>query len=372
MSHALDRIVSRRKVLASSAALVLPWLLPRSTVAQGGAIAVPTVDRLVVTVITDSSYDTPRVSTSNWVKVRRVGLSSPTDYRKTLHNEWGLALALESRAGTEARRYLLDFGYTVEALLNNMDLVGVDPTQYSTYIVSHGHFDHYGGLIPFLQKNRARLPAELTLYVGGEDAFCRRYGAGRNPGELSEFGVLDRRDLAALKVKVVLCPQPTVVGQAFTTGFIERTSFERVLPNTQVEFGIKDGAGCDAGKYLGADMNGKMAPDEHRHEHASCFHVKDKGLVVISSCGHVGIVNSVRQAQQVSGVQKVHAIVGGFHLGPAQADYLTQVVAEIKKLQPDVVIPMHCSGLNFVAEARAQMPNNVLVSTTGCGITFAA
>jgi hypothetical protein len=68
--------------------------------------------------------------------------------------------------------------------------------------------------------------------------------------------------------------------------------------------------------------------------HATCFNVKDKGLVVISSCGHVGIVNSVRQAQDVSGVQKVHAIVGGFHLGPAPKDYLDKVVAEIKKLEP--------------------------------------
>ncbi|MBV8839695.1 MAG: MBL fold metallo-hydrolase, partial [Alphaproteobacteria bacterium] len=106
--------------------------------------------------------------------------------------------------------------------------------------------------------------------------------------------------------------------------------------------------------------------------HATCFNIKDKGLVVISSCGHVGIVNSVKQAQKVSGVQKVHAIVGGFHLGSAPADYLTQVVAEIKKLEPDALIPMHCSGLNFIAEARKQMPGNVLVTTTGSRMTFGA
>ena len=79
-------------------------------------------------------------------------------------------------------------------------------------------------------------------------------------------------------------------------------------------------------------------PDEHVHEHATCFNLKDRGLIVISSCGHVGIVNSVRQAQEVSGVQKVHAIMGGFHLGPAPSEYLNQVVADIKKLEPDAVI----------------------------------
>ena len=132
-----------------------------------------------------------------------------------------------------------------------------------------------------------------------------------------------------------------------------------------VEFKLKDGAGCNASHYLPAEMEGKIVPDEHIHEHATCFNLKDKGLIVISSCGHVGIVNSVRQAMEVSGVHKVHAIMGGFHLGPAPADYLTQVVGEIGKLNPDVLIPMHCSGLNFTQEAQRQMPGKVLTTTTG-------
>jgi 7,8-dihydropterin-6-yl-methyl-4-(beta-D-ribofuranosyl)aminobenzene 5'-phosphate synthase len=115
-----------------------------------------------------------------------------------------------------------------------------------------------------------------------------------------------------------------------------------------------------------------MVPDEHVHEHATCFNIRGKGLVVISSCGHVGIVNSVQQAQEVSGIQKVHALVGGFHLGPAPSDYLKQVVAEIKKLEPDVLVPMHCSGLNFTLEAQAQMPNRVISTSTGSKLIFSA
>jgi 7,8-dihydropterin-6-yl-methyl-4-(beta-D-ribofuranosyl)aminobenzene 5'-phosphate synthase len=80
----------------------------------------------------------------------------------------------------------------------------------------------------------------------------------------------------------------------------------------------------------------------------------------------------VRQAQEVSGIERVHAIVGGFHLGPAPKEYQTQVVAEIKKLAPDVVVPMHCSGLNFALEAQAQMPENVIVPTTGSRLVFSA
>jgi metal-dependent hydrolase (beta-lactamase superfamily II) len=216
-----------------------------------------------------------------------------------------------------------------------------------TLILSHGHFDHWGGLSGFLDKHRKDLPADITMYAGGEDNFCQRY-ARAGQGELSDFGMLDRRDIAKQNVKLVLCESPVVIGgQAFTTGKVKRGSIEKVLPNTMVEFKLKDGAGCNASHYLPAEMEGRIVPDEHIHEHAPCFNLKDKGLIVVSSCGHVGIVNSVRQAMEVSGVEKIHAIMGGFHLGPAPADYLTQVVSEIGKLNPDVLIPMHCSGLNF-------------------------
>jgi 7,8-dihydropterin-6-yl-methyl-4-(beta-D-ribofuranosyl)aminobenzene 5'-phosphate synthase len=119
-------------------------------------------------------------------------------------------------------------------------------------------------------------------------------------------------------------------------------------------------------------LQGKIVHDEHQQEHATCFNVKDRGLVVISSCGHVGIVNSARQAQAASGVQKVHALMGGFHLGPAPDDYLKQVVAEIKALDPDVIIPMHCSGDNFARAVRQEMPQKLLMSSTGARITFGA
>jgi 7,8-dihydropterin-6-yl-methyl-4-(beta-D-ribofuranosyl)aminobenzene 5'-phosphate synthase len=363
----------RRSFLLGSAALVSPWGCLDSAWAQSsGPISVPVIDRLNIKVLTDSSYDTPRSTGSPWVKVRRTGLSAPGDFRKTLHNEWGLALALESQAGGQTRNLMLDFGYTFAALANNMGIMGVDPSKVQDLILSHGHFDHFGGLIEFLQQNRAKLPASLTLYTGGEDNFCRRVSRGDAPGQFSDFGVLDRRELAALKVRVVLCPTPTVIAdQAFTTGVIERNSFERVLPNTYVDYAIKDGLGCDI-PAAAEKAQGKPVPDEHLNEHATCFHLKDRGLIVISSCGHCGIVNSTRQAMKVSGIDKVHAIIGGFHLFPADETYLKQTVAELGKLNPDVLIPMHCSGPGLMASLRSMMPERVIPSTTGTEFTFGA
>jgi len=227
---------------------------------------------------------------------------------------------------------MLDFGYTPEALLNNIELTGADPAKINAMVVSHGHFDHYGGLVGFL-RNIATCCRPTSNSTPAVRTISASDMAAHPPAD--RIRRAGPRELVANQVSVVLAesrrlspnmPSPP----ARSSG---RAS-KKVLPNTQVEFAIKDGLGCNAGHYLPAEMLGKIVPDEHLHEHATCFNVKDRGLVVISSCGHVGIVNSVRQAQEVSGVQKVHAIVGGFHLGPAPEDYLNQVVAEIKKLNP--------------------------------------
>jgi 7,8-dihydropterin-6-yl-methyl-4-(beta-D-ribofuranosyl)aminobenzene 5'-phosphate synthase len=74
-----------------------------------------------------------------------------------------------------------------------------------------------------------------------------------------------------------------------------------VLPNTLVDYTDKGALACAYGHYTAAELQGKFMPYEHVHEHATCFNIRDKGLVVISSCGHSGIVNSVKQAQAVSG-----------------------------------------------------------------------
>src|ERR1700720_1901791 len=336
--------------------------------AKAGPIGVPTIDKLNVRFLVDSASDIFfKPQEANGVKTEP-GRSA--DSLRPLHSEWGLSLLLEPQRRDQKRTFLLDYGWTPEVINGNMELLKVDPSKIDTLIMSHGHFDHWGGLMGFLDKHRKSLPADLTMYAGGEDNFCQRY-VRAGPGDLADYGMLDRRDLAKRDVKLVLCESPVVIGgAAFTTGKIKRSSIEKVLPNTMVEFKLKDGAGCNTSHYLPAEMEGKIVPDEHIHEHATCFNLKDKGLIVISSCGHVGIVNSVRQAMEVSGVAKVHAIVGGFHLRPAPADYLTQGVSEIAKLSPDVLIPMHCSGLNFTLEAQRQMPGKVLTTTTGSRISF--
>ena len=143
---------------------------------------------MVVQEVTDGAHDIflggaelPGLS------VQRVGAAAFAPQGRTLSSEWGLALHIESHKGGETRRYLLDFGFTPAVYLNNLDLLKIEVAEVDALILSHGHFDHLGGLIGFLEAQRSRMRKDLRLYTGGEDNFCHRLN--RNPdGRFSDFG----------------------------------------------------------------------------------------------------------------------------------------------------------------------------------------
>jgi 7,8-dihydropterin-6-yl-methyl-4-(beta-D-ribofuranosyl)aminobenzene 5'-phosphate synthase len=376
-------LFDRRHFLQGSAAFggtLLAGNVPlnRSAEAAPEHIDAPVVDRVVVQEITDGAHDIfLKGAELPGLSVQRTGIPAGAKGR-TLHGEWGLALHIESQKGGETRRYLLDFGFTPDVYANNLELLKIDVTAVDALILSHGHYDHFGGLLGFLEAQRARMRKDLRLYTGGEDVFCGRVVRSPDGSFSSSSGILDRPRLRALDVQPVLSEVPIVIeGHAFTTGAVPRTSIEHVLPNSWVEVGIKDGLGCDANSYMNHhftedELAGKPQPDQHWHEHATCFRIGNRGLVVISSCGHAGIINTLRRAQEVSGVEKIYALVGGFHLAPAPDDYLRQVMAELKKLDIEHVLPMHCSGQNFIDLAKQEMPEKLGLCTTGSRFTFTA
>lgn len=376
MSLAIGRRGFLRASALATPALACTGFSPDAQGQPSPRITVPEVDRLSIQVVTDGQHDI-FISGAQvpGIRIARTrGFNGPRQNR-SLRSEWGLSLHLASSIGQQSKRFLLDFGWTPEVLNNNLELLGIDVAALDALIVSHGHLDHFGGLEGFLARHRPAMREQMRLYVGGEDAFCYRHARAPN-GAFASFGLLDRRKLAEARVQAVLSEAPLVIeGQAFTTGTLPRTSIERVLPNSFVEFGTRDGAGCDVAKYADqhftpAELSGQPVPDQHLHEHGTCFHVKGRGLVVITSCGHGGIINTVRRARQVSGVEKVHALMGGFHLAPAQDEYLNRVVAELKTLDIDHIFPMHCSGANFLEAVKREMPQTLVLCTTGSSFTF--
>jgi 7,8-dihydropterin-6-yl-methyl-4-(beta-D-ribofuranosyl)aminobenzene 5'-phosphate synthase len=322
----------------------------------------PVVDSLSVRVVVDSVFDQfmPKV-THPMVNIEHVGRIR-SNLNSTLAGEWGLSLHLESHSAGKTGQYLLDFGYTPEILARNFNLLGIESERLDGLILSHGHRDHYGGLSGFVAQYRARMREDLQLFVGGRETFREKWVGSRNEEPLP-WGALDRAALEAVRVETVCCEAAHALEGPFTTGHIARRSFERVLPNTFVE-------PTPADHFTEEERRGRLVPDRHPDEHATCYVVRGRGLVVISSCSHCGVLNAVRTAMAVSGVDKLHAVLGGFHLGVAPPDYVEHTVAELKVLKPDVVIPMHCTGRAFITKMRAEMPEQLIDWNTGSRFTF--
>lgn len=328
--------------------------------------SVPVVDRLKITTVTDSYYDmlAPNLSLPMGVEVQR--------RRGHMSGEHGLALFIESERGDETKKVMLDFGWTPEVYLRNLDQLGLDAAGVEAFVVSHGHNDHYGGLMGLLNDRRDAMAPQIPLYIGGDDALCMRWVGPADAR--AEMGRLDADGIKEAGVDIIKAENGAVVaGHGFTTGVIDRSSIEQTLPNTVVEVGHGCTGDQHQAHFTAEELQGNFLFDHHWGEHATAYHVRNRGLVVTTSCGHAGVINSVRQAQRVSGIEKVHAVMGGFHLSPAAPDYVEQVVdALIDDVNPDYVIPMHCSGANFEYVLSQKYPDRLIKSYVGTHIIFGA
>src|SRR2546425_3417289 len=180
--------------------------------------APPAVDRLAVRVVVDNAQDALQRSTRvGDVEVERVGMIMEPDLGRQVMSQFGLGYQLESRRGEETRNFLLDFGPTAQSELANLDLFKIDTAAVDALIMSHGHFDHFGGLMPLLQRDRAKMRRDLPLYVGGEDTFCYRWFE-RPSGERKSAGVGSRSALDGPRVGLGMAGRARVLGgEAVTT-----------------------------------------------------------------------------------------------------------------------------------------------------------
>jgi 7,8-dihydropterin-6-yl-methyl-4-(beta-D-ribofuranosyl)aminobenzene 5'-phosphate synthase len=346
-----------------------------SKIAWKRRVSVPTVERLVLTNVVDNVYDVFAKGgelPGLFVQRAPLALGGGTPLRA----EHGLAFHLESTRGDERREVLLDFSFTDEVLFENYRALGVDPARADALILSHGHLDHYGALPVLSRTAERKRKAGLQLYAGGEDTFCHRIVL-RPDGTRLDYGQLDRSELEAQGLSVILAKEPTVVaGHAFISGQIPRlTEFEKALPGARLIAGPTDSACAASLHFAPGDLKvetrpGELVVDEFRGEIATAYHVKDRGLVVISSCGHAGIINSVRQLQRASGIERVHAVVGGFHLAPAPEEIVRSTVDELSRIDPDYILPMHCTGFNTLVAIDRQMPQKLILPSTGTRVIF--
>ncbi len=260
--------------------------------------------------------------------------------------EHGLAFLVSVTSGEERRTLLFDTGSSVGALVHNLRALGADPAEIETIVLSHGHFDHTTGLNG-LAKELDPLPPLLVH----PDVWLKRRVAipGREPFELP---TTSKEKVRAAGFEVIEQRQPCSLldGGLLVTGEIERTTdFERGLPVQQ------------------AFRDGEWQPDPLLHDdQALVAHLRDKGLVVITGCGHAGLINTVRHARKITGVDRVHAVIGGFHLGtPAFEPRIPPTVEALGEFDPQVVVPTHCTGWRATHALAAAFPDAFIQNSVG-------
>jgi len=270
----------------------------------------------------------------------------------TLLAEHGLSLLINIYSGGRKNTILFDTGYTKIGVPHNMELLGVNSETIEAVVISHGHMDHTGSLYPILDKIPGRIP--LVLHPG---AFVYpRYTAAPDGSKRLWPRTLVRDDLKQKNVKLVESKTPTLIAddRIMVTGEVERkTGFEKGMPNALLE------------------KDGKFVHDPITEDQAIVVKLKDKGLVVISGCSHAGIVNTVMFAQKTTREEKVHAVLGGFHLsGPFFEKIHDDTIRELKKMDPELIVPMHCTGWKAVQRFQKEFSSRFVLNSVGSRITL--
>lgn len=309
-------------------------------------ISIVETDRITVWVLTDNYYDALRPDSAFAARYR-------TSPGRSIHAEHGLAYYVKTIAGDKTGACMFDFGMDPIGVMNNMELLNIDIAETDAFALSHGHLDHWTGAPEILRQNREKITDGTSFYVG-EEAFLHRYAFRPGSRNTMDIGQLDRTDLEASGVEIREITHPTeMIPGGYLTGNIERlTPYE--VPSSSLL--VHRGEGLE--------------PDEFRGEQALFFHLKGKGLVVLSGCAHAGIVNTVKHVQKISGISKVHAILGGFHLINAEPEIIWNTIADIQEINPEIIAPAHCTGFEAVVAFSNSMPDAFTLNTAGTRYTF--
>lgn len=265
---------------------------------------------------------------------------------ETLTAEHGLSLLITVHRNGQSSTVLLDAGHNSTALTHNASILGVEYDSIEAIVVSHGHMDHTGAL-----KTVLGLVPPCTKLVIHPDAFLARYMDLPNGTRLTFPRTPSRDELQDLGADLVVESHPLSLADSciLVTGTVPRTTpFEQGLPNA----------------YINRD--GDLMKDSIEDDQALVIDLADRGLVVISGCAHSGIINSVRYAQELAGTSKICAVIGGFHLRDADdADVTDPTIEEMKKLSPEMVMPMHCTSPEVIQRFAREFPDEFVLSSVG-------
>jgi 7,8-dihydropterin-6-yl-methyl-4-(beta-D-ribofuranosyl)aminobenzene 5'-phosphate synthase len=262
--------------------------------------------------------------------------------------EHGFSVLVTVTKAGQQHRFLFDTGTSPDGVVENMRRLDVDPSSIEAIVCSHGHFDHTAGLDGLIRTlGRVNLPVLIHPH------FWRRRRVllpGRDqPWEIPSTS---RQALAGAGFEVIEEQQPSFLfgRSVLITGEVARTTgYEPGFPPQQ------------------AWLDGSWQPDPLvLDDQALIVSVRGRGLVVLTGCGHSGVVNIARYAQRLTGGQPLYALLGGFHLnGPLFEPLIPRVLGDLAALDPAVLVPGHCTGWRAQHAMSARFPGAFVPNSVG-------
>ncbi|MFX0107800.1 MAG: MBL fold metallo-hydrolase, partial [Candidatus Hodarchaeota archaeon] len=263
----------------------------------------------------------------------------------------GLCLYIRATVGDETRTILYDAAESYRTMENNVDALGLDLSKIEAVVLSHGHWDHFGGLLWAIDNIGRK---DLSVYVHPRMLLKKGFEVKKPEGtKINEMTPMPPADVIAKRGgRVTSSAKPILIAEKMflRTGEVPRiTSHEKGMKGHKVF------------------LEGQWKDDSTVIEDVSLVaKVKGKGLVVISGCSHAGIINIIHEAQRIAGGNKIHALIGGLHLaGRVTKETMHETVKMMKKIRPFLLVPCHCTGWRARHLMSAEMPEEYVEGSVG-------